>query len=68
MMEDLKYNCEIVVDSIENKFLDFYSVWPERFYIIQHGKIKYVSSPNGEGYNRSEIYDYLQNNEKKSDD
>jgi len=60
-VKDLDFKMPVVVDSINNNFEEKYSSWPERFYIIEDSKFSYIARPNGEGYSRADIRNYLIN-------
>jgi len=51
--KDYNFQIPILVDTIDNNFDKLYSSWPERFYIIEHGKMELVGYPSTEfGYDR----------------
>lgn len=48
----------IYLDTMSDSFDKEFAVWPERYYIVHEGKLKYVAEPNHEfGYERK---DFLQ--------
>jgi hypothetical protein len=58
----------VYVDSMDNKFETAYSVWPERFFIIEDGKFAHIADPYTQfGFHRDHIENWLQNyvNEKE---
>jgi len=58
---DYKYDIPILVDQMDNNFDQKYASWPERFYILEDGKIALIGEPSLEfGYNRLDISDWLQ--------
>ena len=51
----------VLVDGMGNAFAEAYAVWPERFFVIEDGRISYISRPCNElGFDRSEIRAHLE--------
>jgi len=59
MIDKLGYKIPLVVDSIENEFAEKYSIWPERFYVINENKVKFSSVPTSKGHERDKLASYL---------
>jgi len=58
-----KYGCKIPVmyDGMDNQFDKVFAVWPERYYLLSHEKVKYIWYPTTEfGYNRASMKSILQ--------
>jgi len=45
------FTVPLVVDSIDNSFNNVFAAWPERFYIINEGKLAYIAHPGVNGEN-----------------
>jgi len=54
-MAKSKFKYPIVCDTIKNEFCNSYSVWPERWFIINQKKITKIAYPTEVGYSRPEI-------------
>jgi len=62
------YNLEIplLVDLMDNNFDQYYSSWPERFYIIEDCKMVLVGHPSTEfGYDRHHLTNWLNYHKSK---
>jgi len=54
------FKIPILVDTIDNNFDSLYASWPERFYIIEDGKMELIGSPTLEfGYDRESVRRWL---------
>jgi len=61
-IKDYHFEIPILVDGMENTFDSLYASWPERFYIIENGRMEVIGFPTIEfGYDRNEISVWLQN-------
>jgi len=49
----------VSVDLMDNNCDKDYSAWPERFYIIQSGKIVFKGGKGPDGYHPEEIEEWL---------
>lgn len=58
-LEDFNLAMPTVVDTMENSFHETYSCWPIRFYLINNGVFDCVARPKKEGYDLTEIADWL---------
>ncbi len=58
-----KFNLELplVVDSMENEFDGQYAAWPERFFVIESGKMSFIGMPSeeDEGFSKGTLDLYL---------
>jgi len=60
--KDYKFQIPILVDKMDNNFDSLYASWPERFYIIENGKMEVIGFPTIEfGYDRQQICRWLEN-------
>jgi len=58
--KDYQFQIPILVDEMDNNFDKLYASWPERFYIIEQGKMKLIGFPTTEfGYDRNDIRKWL---------
>ena len=48
------------VDPMDNRANELYAGWPERFYVIDGGRIAYKGDPGPFGYHPEEVEDWLQ--------
>lgn len=66
--EKFELELPIVVDSMENEFDGKYAAWPERFFVIENGKLSFIAMPseNDKGFSRTDIDEFLANYEKPS--
>lgn len=46
---ETNFELPLAVDPIHNPFNELYSAWPERAYIVQQGKIEFVSMADKDG-------------------
>lgn len=45
---------------MDNAFAEQYAVWPERFFVIEDGRLSYIAQPCSElGFDRSELEAHL---------
>jgi len=54
LVEELKYEVPLVLDSMDDQFEKAYAAWPLRFYIIKGGEIVYKAMPT-DGYRYSTL-------------
>jgi len=47
-----EYGCEVpmLVDTMDNQFLDLFAAWPVRFFVIQSGKLCLKAQPDLDTY------------------
>ena len=58
----------VFVDTMENHFEQRYSVWPERFFIIDNGKFELIGTPTTVyGYDRADVFDFLVKKEEEEE-
>jgi len=51
----------ILVDTMENSFDNSFASWPERFYIIENGKMEFIGFPVTEfGYDRIQLQRWIE--------
>eukprot|EP01084_Bolivina_argentea_P157969 275234_1 len=54
-VNELKHNCgPVYIDLMENMFMNIYSAWPKKIFIIHHGLIQWVLEPDKPGLFRFE--------------
>lgn len=59
-VEKTGYKVPLVVDSMDNTFMETFWAHPERFYIIDEGKLMLKAQPTDQGYYVfTDINDYL---------
>jgi len=58
-VEGMNYELPIVVDAFDDPFNDWFSSWPERYYIVHEGKLAYKAMPVGEDYIWEEIEGWI---------
>lgn len=56
-----KCSAPVVVDTMANKTNSAYGAWPERFFIIQEGKLVYVGGTGPYNYSLPEVRSWLKN-------
>jgi len=49
LIKETGWKVPVVVDGMENEFNKQYAAWPERAYVIQEGKMKYICDVSFEG-------------------
>jgi len=53
----------MLVDTMENKFMDLFAAWPFRYYVIKAGKIVFKAEPSSQfGYDVNELGSWLARN------
>jgi len=57
--KEMKYEIPMVVDAFDDPFNDYFSSWPERYYIIYKGKLAYKAMPEGEDYIWEELEQWI---------
>lgn len=59
-VNDFGFKIPMLADSMKNEFDTRFASWPERFYIVQNGKLALVGEPTNEfGFDREIIRDFL---------
>eukprot|EP00756_Hemistasia_phaeocysticola_P067187 Hpha_TRINITY_DN9780_c0_g1::TRINITY_DN9780_c0_g1_i1::g.10282::m.10282/K01562/DIO1; type I thyroxine 5'-deiodinase len=56
---DLQLNMPCVTDHIDNDFNNAYAAWPERFFVIHGGKMRYIAYPKNAVYDPHEVVQCL---------
>jgi len=57
--KEMEYHAPMVVDAFDDPFNDYFSSWPERYYIIHEGKLAYKAMPIGDSYEWEEVEDWI---------
>jgi len=64
--KDMGYYIPMTVDAFDDPFNDYFSSWPERYYIVHQGKLAFKAMPSGDSYEWEEveawIVEHLKNN------
>jgi len=59
-VRDYHFKIPVLVDELDNNFDLKYAAWPERYYVIDQGCMKYIASPTTEfGYDRDVFIAWL---------
>jgi len=59
--EKYDFQLPLLVDKMDNNFDGKYASWPERFYIIENGRMELIGSPTTEfGYDREDVRSWLE--------
>jgi len=60
------FKLPMYLDTMDNSFHNMFGAWPERYYIIQNGKLAAIGQPGPMGYNTAnwpeEIQQWLNQN------
>jgi len=59
--KEMNYEIPMVVDAFDDPFNDYFSSWPERYYIVHKGKLAYKAMPTGEDYVWEELDNWIAN-------
>jgi len=60
LKEEYHMQIPILVDTMKNTFDNLFASWPERFYILENGKMELIGFPTNEfGYDRGTLQNWL---------
>jgi len=56
---EMKYDVPMAVDAFDDPFNDYFSSWPERYYIIHEGKLAFKAMPIKDNYEWEEVEQWV---------
>jgi len=59
--EGMEYQLPLAVDAYDDPFNDYFSSWPERYFIIHQGKLAYKAMPVSDTYLWEELEEWILN-------
>jgi len=59
--KEMHYEIPMAVDAFDDPFQDYFSSWPERYYIIHQGKLAYKAMPVTDTYIWEELEAWILN-------